>query len=254
MWKLSEFESSDGAVLAAALGTVVAVEGAQITVEVIGTGGAAALVTAPAIHHAPYAETDRVLVIFRGRDPASAIVAGRVGFVEDAVDATALLRADGSIFLVDNWDVGGGIFIASDELRARSSSGLLLADALGVAGLFVADGGSVGIGTQTPEGLLHLWDGVAGHLFASFSAITSTAVDLLAAGAVGQYVRLDVLVTNGTARAFLAFSLQTGGTTTQNLVTGSDTWQVRLNGNGSVDVRRTAGSGTATVVVRAMWV
>lgn len=70
---------------------------------------------------------------------------------------------------------------------------------------------------------------------------------------VSEFIRLDVIVSNGTTRAFLAFSLQVGGTTTQNIVTGSETWQVRLNGDGSVDIRRTAGALIGQAVIRAMW-
>lgn len=254
MWKSLENEGAGGEGVGAVLGTVVAVDGAQVTVEVIGAGGAAAILQAPAIHHAPYQENDLVLVLFQGRNPTTGIVAGRVGVVGDAVDATALLRADGSLALSNHWDTGGGVHIALEELRARSASGLLLADMLGGAGVFVADGGSVGIGTLDPEGVLHLWDGVAGHIFTSQSGVTSTARVFVAAGAVTQFARLDVLISNGTTRSFLAFNLQVGGTTTQGISTGSDTWQVRLNGDGSLDVRRTAGSGTATVVVRCMWI
>lgn len=240
--------------LAAALGTVVAVDGAQVVVEVIGAGGASAIVSVPAVHHAPYAVNNKVLVLFQGRDPATAVVAGRVGVVADAFDAAALLHADGSVALSADWDVGGGVHVATEEVRARSSTGLLLADQSGTAGLFVADGGTVGIGALAPLGVLHLWDGIAGHLFASYSGVSATARTILSASAVTQYVRIDALASNGTARAFLGFGLQPGGTTTQNLATGGDTWQFRLNGDGSVDVRRTAGSGSGTVVVRVMWV
>lgn len=247
-------EAAGSEAVAAVLGTVVGVDGAQVTVEVIGAGGAAAIVQAPAIHHAPYQVNDRVLVLFQGRNPETAVVAGRVGVVEDAVDATSLLRADGSMPLTNHWDTGGGVHIALEELRARASNGLLLADMVGSAGVFVADGGSVGIGTLDPEGVLHLWDGVAGHIFTSHSGVTSTARIIVAAGAVTQFARVDLLISNGTARTFLSFSMQVGGAMAQSITTGSDTWQVRLNGDGSLDVRRTAGSGTATVVVRCMWI
>lgn len=66
--------------------------------------------------------------------------------------------------------------------------------------------------------------------------------------------RFDVYMTNGTNSAFLAFNLIIGGTVTQSIVTGADTWQVRINGDGSADVRRTAGTGTGQAVIRAMWI
>lgn len=90
----------------------------------------------------------------------------------------------------------------------------------------------------------------------SVTAIDANAQIFIPDGAndVTEYIRIDGLVTNGTTRAFLAFALQMGGTLTQNLVTGGDTWTIRLNGDGSVDIRRIAGTGTGQAVIRAMWI
>lgn len=239
----------------AALGTVRGLDGANLVVEVVRYGGASALTTLPAVHHAVYAPGDRVLVLFQGADPASGVVAGRIDVLTDAVDGALYVRSDGSTPLSAAWDLGASGRIDGAEVRARSGAGLRLADDAGALGLFVADGGFVGVGMMSPQGALHLWDGVAGHLHATHTGIGVTARVLIAAGAgsVAELVRVEAIVSNGSARAFAVATLQHGGTTTQNATTGSDTWQFRLNANGSVDVRRTAGSGTATVIVRAMW-
>lgn len=260
MWNYAEvdgegFATTQNPARFAALGTVRMVDGALLTVDLVAAGGAATLVTLPAVHHAPYAPGNRVLAIFQGDDPASGVIVGRIDMPDDAFTAADYLRTDGSAPLTSPWDVGADAHIALAELRARDAGGLRLSDAAGLPALIVADGGAVGIGAQTPQGILHLWDGVGGNLFATITGINATAQPLIAAGAesIAQIVRVDALVSNGTARTFLGFTLTVGGITTQNLSTGGDTWQFRLNLDGSLDLRRTAGSGTGTALVRAMW-
>ena len=54
------------------------------------------------------------------------------------------IAADGNI------TISGGLYLATDEVRARDSGGLLLRDNSGNTGIFIEDGGCVGIGTDTP--------------------------------------------------------------------------------------------------------
>lgn len=65
------------------------------------------------------------------------------------------LKADGSVVLTGDWDIGNGRMIQADKIRARDSDGLALYGD-GGAGLFIADGGLIGIGTTTPAALLTL--------------------------------------------------------------------------------------------------
>jgi hypothetical protein len=266
------------------IGLVRSVVGTDVTVELYtGEGGSGFSLTVPALLHADYADGDRVLVIFQTAEVASAVVVGRVGDVDDRfnganvlarlldVDGTgsgldadkvdgqheaALLRADGSRPLSADWDVGASRRILTETARARSSAGLALEDASGAVGLFVADGGNVGVGVRAPQGRLHGHDGTGGFLHVSKTGIGTTAVVLIANGAgdVTAALRGEALVRNGTSSVYSAFTLTLGGTTTQNVTLGSDTYQFRLNADGSFDVRRTAGSNTGTAVVRAMWV
>ena len=140
-------------------------------------------------------------------------------------------------------------------MQARASGGLTLTDASGALGLFVAHGGNVGAGTDAPQGRLHVWDGTGGFLFGSRSAIGATATVIIpnGTGDVTLMVRVEAIVSNGATAAYSAFGLTLGGVVTQNVTVGSDTYQFRLNSDGSLDVRRTAGSNAGKAVVRAMW-
>jgi len=62
------------------------------------------------------------------------------------------LRADAST------TQGDGLYIAADEIRARDAGGLKLYDDAGTAGLFVEDGGQVGIGTSVVDFDLDIGD------------------------------------------------------------------------------------------------
>ena len=68
-----------------------------------------------------------------------------------------VLRHDGSVPLSDDWDVGDGRKIRTDEIRARNPDGLKLYDDGGI-GIFVKDGGFVGIGTIDPDNRVDILD------------------------------------------------------------------------------------------------
>lgn len=114
----------------------------------------------------------------------------------------------------------------------------------------------LGIGVTAAQGRLHIHDGEGGSLFVSKTGIGATAQTLIANGAgdVTSLVRLEAIVGNGVSRLFTAFTLEQGGVTTQNVTLGGDTYQFRLNADGSLDVRRTAGSNAGRVTVQALWV
>lgn len=275
----------------------------------------------------------------------------------DGQHEAALLRADGSRALTGDWDIGASRKVAGDKVAARSASGLRVEDDGGNLGLFVKDGGFVGVGTNSPasplsvlaasdgsiasfgvndgsddvgfnfygytsdygtaymqdsimfyassatsilqltaaktggqirfntdgfnsqtyermrieaagvgisaggntfapQGPLHVHDGTGGFLVVSKSGITGTAKTLIpdGSGDVTKLVRLSAITHNGTTVNYTAFSLDIGGTTTQNVTISSDTYQYRLNANGSLDVRRTAGSNNGTCHVTAQWI
>ena len=65
------------------------------------------------------------------------------------------VKKDGSEILTSDWDIGDTRKILGDEIRARDGDGLKLHDD-GGNGIFVEDGGNVGIGIANPSALLHL--------------------------------------------------------------------------------------------------
>jgi len=73
----------------------------------------------------------------------------------DGKDSTDLVLVDGSQTLTSDWDIGDGRKIQTDEIQARDGAGLKLTED-GGAGIFVEDGGEVGIGTTTPLATCHV--------------------------------------------------------------------------------------------------
>lgn len=65
------------------------------------------------------------------------------------------VKRDGSLALTADWDIGNTRKILADEIRARYGDGLKLYDDDG-NGIFVEDGGNVGIGTDNPAALLDI--------------------------------------------------------------------------------------------------
>jgi len=74
--------------------------------------------------------------------------------------ANDYVKRDGSLPLTADWDIGNGIKILADHIRARDGDGLKLFDD-GGKGIFVKDGGQVAVGTLTPDpnALFHIKGG-----------------------------------------------------------------------------------------------
>jgi hypothetical protein len=70
-------------------------------------------------------------------------------------DTGIFIKADGTRALSGDWDIGAGRMIQGEKIQARSNLGLALYED-GGSGIFVKDGGNVGIGTVDPNSNFHL--------------------------------------------------------------------------------------------------
>lgn len=222
---------------------------------------------------------------------------------------TAYLLAAGTRVLTGDWDIGSGRKILTDNIRARSASGLQLQDD-GGNGIFIEDGGQVGIGTASPaykldglvaagaqnifrfgqtgvsngftlssdgsvftyalidgnvgigtgspQGRLHAYDGASkgSSIFTTKTVVAGIVVIIVANGTgdVTTILRASVITKPSTGTAQTG-SVQLLNNSSTNIFNdgGTDIVELRVNADGSLDVRRTAGSLTYTVVIDAIW-
>lgn len=114
---------------------------------------------------------------------------GLGGLTDD--DHTQYLRADATRALSADWDAGNGRMIQTDKIRARDGDGLALYED-GGAGLFVKDGGNVGIGTSAPN--------------APFEIATTSGVPVIVRNTVANgYALLDFRNDQNSALRSLSF-------------------------------------------------
>lgn len=74
---------------------------------------------------------------------------------DDLLQHLDYLRRDATLTLLADWDIGDGRKILADEIRARDGDGLKLYDD-GGNGIFVEDGGYVGVNIANPTSELHV--------------------------------------------------------------------------------------------------
>lgn len=115
-------------------------------------------------------------------------------------EAGSYLRKDGSESLTADWDIGDTRKILADEIRARDAAGLYLLDDAG-AGIFVEDGGKIGLGTNTPATQLE----VVGALTLS-SAASNADINL------NSLARPTINPLGGNTPANLALQIRSKGT------------------------------------------
>lgn len=113
--------------------------------------------------------------------------------------------------------------------------------------------GNWGFGVTSPQGKLHTSDGVGRTLISSKANITGTAQTIVpnGTGDVTKLLRYEIICSNGTNHTSAAGAVAISGTV--DVTCGSDTYQLRVNADGSVDIRRTAGSTNGTATYRLLW-
>lgn len=111
-----------------------------------------------------YGVDDVVYVLFAANSPDSALVLGAkapLPSLDAAVfahDHAAYVARDGSTPLTADWNLGDTRAIKGDKLTARDGAGLRLEDDGGNLGVFVKDGGAVGVANAAPDAPLHVGD------------------------------------------------------------------------------------------------
>lgn len=116
--------------------------------------------------------------------------------------------------------------------------------------------GQLGLRTATPQGLVHGHDGTGGMLFTSKIAVAGTAVVLIPNGTgdvvVGARATCVVKPSTGTAQTGTIEVLNGASANIFN-VGGTEVLTLRVNADGSMDVRRTLGTLTYTVAIHVVW-
>ena len=135
---------------------------------------------------------------------------------------------DGSTILTGDWDIGNGRHIAGNEIRARDGSGLKLYDDSGSDGMFVEDGGHVGIGTTSPSCTLHIATG------ADAALATEQSGYLIIGSSSSIHIVMDnneiMAKSNGTSTNTLNIQLEGGRTFFGDTIDiDSDTIRIRDN-------------------------
>jgi len=100
-----------------------------------------------------------VTITSPSNDELLAYDSGSGKWVNQTPSEAGVLAADGSVPLTADWDIGDGRKVLADEIRARDAAGLKLYDDDG-KGVFVRDGGNVGVHDPAPDKNLSVTGGV----------------------------------------------------------------------------------------------
>jgi hypothetical protein len=114
------------------------------------------------------------------------------GIPNGAMDET-YINADGTVSLSANWDIGDGYRIEADEIRARDGAGLKLYDD-GGNGIFVDDGGKVGIWTTEPNQKLQIEEGGA-NAYLKFGVNSGNSGNIICRGTGATACYRDFTIT-----------------------------------------------------------
>ena len=117
--------------------------------------------------------------------------------------------------------------------------------------------GNLGVGVSSPQGRLHLFDGTGGKILWSATGIDATAVTIIpdGPGDVTTICRFKVIVVRevaGNPTNTLDGEVA-NGSNIDIFNNAGDVLNLRVNTDGSMDVRQTGGTSSYTVVLDAIW-
>jgi len=196
-----------------------------------GTNWVATTFTIPdtfGINTVPYASAANVL------SAIAAVNSGVLVTSAGGVPSISTTLPNGLTFgtLGANWDIGDTRHIITDTVQARDGAGLELFDDGGF-GIFVKDGGNIGIGTINPYGKLHT---IVGTTVATSGLFSTSDWD---SGVNGSGLIIRMGATTGNTYSEIG-SLSTGGGAWNNLILNS--------GGGKVGIGTVSPTGVLHVV------
>ncbi len=143
--------------------------------------------------------------------------------------------------------------IAADS-DANEASSALLFTVDNSEKMRIDDSGKVGIGTTSPQGPIHVHDGLGGYLIWSYELLDGTAQTIIPDGtgdvqSVIQFEGLWVASDSGT-NGIATTKLDKGS----SLTFGSGEVQITVLANGSVTIQRISGMKTYKIFLKIMWI
>ena len=144
----------------------------------------------------------------------------------------------------------GNLYVVQDNVNDTNGYDYTVDSVMGIVN------GWIGIGANpatSPQGKLHAHDGTGGMLFVTKTGVSTTAVTLIANGTgdVTQALSAQVVVSDGTTGVGGTITLAPGGYS--DVVAGTLTARFSCAADGSVTVKRQAGTGTAKVSLLGVW-
>jgi hypothetical protein len=233
----AEFRILSGFALSVRAGRILSILGSgQVTVELDDQDGGDA--TAWPLNGFTYAVGDVVYVLFANNASDSGIVVGSkapLPVLDAAVLDTAFVKTDGSTPLTAEWDIGEDQAMRAERIEARDVEGLTIQDDGGNTGIFIEDGGQVGVGTNTPDAALHVFHANYPPLKTERNVTTNSIRSAMS-------VKTTTTATSGdTFGTGISFELNDAETAGQNIILDFNALRDGADNNGAFTVRLATG-------------
>lgn len=118
----------------------------------------------------------------------------------------------------------------------------------------IATDGKIGIGRTAPQGRLHGYDTIGGFLYWEYDGVDGTVRTVIPDGAGDVLYSARVMyVIRGSDGTIVNNNVGVSNGGDAAITVGASTFNIRVNANGSMDVRRSAGSLTAKIALWVVW-